>query len=174
MFRTLLFIPGRLRTQWARIFFKRVGNDVFIGNDVHYIHPEHISVGNHVFINHHVEFMCESEDITIGDYVQIAPHVCIIASMHDYSRTDIPMLDQKGINSKKVTLEDDVWIGYRAIIMPGVTVHKGAVVAAGAVVTKDVPPYAVVGGVPAQTIKLRKSVRRASSRHRLHRLSVVH
>lgn len=67
------------------------------------------------------------------------------------------MYEQKGYITGKVVLEDDVWIGYRAIILPGVTIHKGAVVGAGAVVTKDVEPFAVVGGVPAKVIKYRNA-----------------
>lgn len=90
----------------------------------------------------------------IGNYVMMAPDVIILTQQHRHDRLDIPMCYQGKID-KKVTIEDDVWIGMRAIIMPGVTIGKGAIIGAGAVVTKNVEPYSIVGGVPAQTIKKR-------------------
>lgn len=74
---------------------------------------------------------------------------------HNYSRRDTLIREQGGYE-KDIIIEDDVWIGYGAQIMPGVTVHRGAVVGAGAVVTHDVESYAVVGGVPARLIKYRE------------------
>ena len=71
-------------------------------------------------------------------------------------RTDIPMRGQGSTPARKVTVSSDVWIGARVIILPGVTIGQGAIIAAGAVVTKDVPPFSVVGGVPARVIKFRK------------------
>ena len=66
------------------------------------------------------------------------------------------MVEQPWVSQKaKVLIEDDVWIGANAVILPDVTIHKGAVVAAGAVVTKDVPAYAIVGGCPANVLKYR-------------------
>jgi len=79
----------------------------------------------------------------------------IYTSNHRFDRTDIPMIDQGNTEPKAVVIEDDVWIAARAIILPGVRIGKGAVIAAGAVVTKDVPPYTVVGGIPARKIKSR-------------------
>lgn len=94
--------------------------------------------------------------LEIGAYVNMGPDVRIITINHNTERTDIPMKGQGPLPPKKVTICDDVWIGARVIILPGVTIGKGSIVAAGAVVTKDVPEYAVVGGVPSKVIKYRK------------------
>ncbi len=85
----------------------------------------------------------------------MAPEVAIIATNHNYDRIDIPMNQQGEIN-KTIEIGDDCWLGYRSIICAGVKIGKGSIVAAGAVVTKDVPPYSIVGGIPAKVIKTRK------------------
>lgn len=86
----------------------------------------------------------------------MGPDVRIITINHKTERTDIPMKGQGVLSPQKVTICDDVWIGARVIILPGVTIGKGSIIGAGAVVTKDVPEYAVMGGVPARVIKFRK------------------
>lgn len=86
----------------------------------------------------------------------MGPDVMIFTSNHETSRTDTPMRLQGTAKIKPVTIGDDVWIGARVIILPGVTIGQGAILAANAVVTKDVPEYAVVGGNPAKLIKFRK------------------
>lgn len=85
----------------------------------------------------------------------MGPECIIYARNHAHERIDIPMIDQGFENEKPVTIEDDVWIGGRVTILPGVTVHQGAILGAGSVVTKDVPPYAIVGGNPAEIIRFR-------------------
>lgn len=94
--------------------------------------------------------------LEIGNDVMMGPDVVILTSNHLTERTDIPMRGQGGTPPAKVTINNDVWIGTRAIILPGVTIGKGSIIAAGAVVSKDVPDYAIVGGVPAKIIKYRK------------------
>ncbi|GAB4531008.1 MAG: DapH/DapD/GlmU-related protein [Anaerolineae bacterium] len=90
--------------------------------------------------------------IRIGDRVYTAPLVQILAVNHVYADPSRPMIEQ-GITAEGIVVEDDVWIGAGAIITDGTTVGRGAVVAAGAVVTQDVPPHTVVGGVPARVLK---------------------
>ena len=85
----------------------------------------------------------------------MGPYVTILTHTHKIDRTDIPM-GQQGNIVKEVVIGNDVWIGMRSIIMPGVKIGNGAVIGAGAVVTKDVPDYAIVGGVPAKVIRYRK------------------
>lgn len=97
-----------------------------------------------------------NDKIIIGDNVMISQSVSIRDTDHKFNRKDIPMIKQ-GINTKPVIIEDDVWIGHGAIITKGVRIGRGAIVAAGAVVTKDVPSYSIVGGVPAKVIKYRNS-----------------
>lgn len=94
--------------------------------------------------------------LEIGDNVMMGPEVRIMTSKHNTSRTDIPMQLQGDLPKQKVTIGNDVWIGARVIILPGITVGMGAIIGAGAVVTKDVPEYTVVAGVPARIIKNRK------------------
>jgi maltose O-acetyltransferase len=93
--------------------------------------------------------------LIIGDYVLMAPEVTIITTQHKYADVKIP-IPYQGEEISTVIIEDNAWIGYRAIILPGVTIGEGAIVGAGAVVTKDVLPYSIVGGVPAKLIKMRK------------------
>lgn len=85
----------------------------------------------------------------------MGPDVVILTHTHNIDRVDIPM-GKQGSRVARVIIGDDVWIGMRSIIMPGVKIGNGAVIGAGAVVTKDVPDYAIVGGVPAKIIKYRK------------------
>lgn len=85
----------------------------------------------------------------------MGPDVAILTSTHNIDRTDIPMGYQGG-RVAKVKIGNDVWIGMRSIILPGITIGNGVVIGAGAVVTKDVPDYAIVAGVPARIIKFRK------------------
>lgn len=91
----------------------------------------------------------------IGENVMMGPDVTILSQTHNIERTDIPM-GQQGMREAKVTIGNDVWIGMRVVIMPGVKIGNGAVIGAGAVVTKDIPDYSIVGGVPAKIIKYRK------------------
>jgi acetyltransferase-like isoleucine patch superfamily enzyme len=90
--------------------------------------------------------------VTIGDRVYTSPFTQIIAVNHVFDDPKRPFVEQ-GITAKGIVIKDDVWLGAGAVIMDGVTIGEGAVVAAGAVVTKDVLPHTVVGGVPARIIK---------------------
>ncbi len=91
--------------------------------------------------------------INIGDRVYTSPFTQIIAVNHVFEDPNRPFVDQ-GITAEGITIEDDVWLGAGAIVTDGVRVGQGAVVAAGAVVTHDVPPHTVVGGIPAKPIKI--------------------
>ncbi len=90
--------------------------------------------------------------VEIGDRVYTSPMSQIIAVNHVFQDPDQPFTEQ-GITAEGIVIEDDVWIGSAAIITDGVRIGRGAVVAAGAVVTRNVPEYTVVGGIPAQPIK---------------------
>ena len=95
--------------------------------------------------------------LTIGEDVMMGPDVIILTHSHYHDDVYIPMNQQKGYFSE-VKIGNDVWIGTRAIIMPGVTIGNGVIIGANAVVTKDIPDYAVVGGVPAKIIKYRNKI----------------
>ena len=90
--------------------------------------------------------------VRIGNRVYTSPMVQLVAVNHVFDDPSRPFIDQ-GITAEGITVEDDVWIGSGAVITDGVTVGKGAVVAAGSVVTRDVPPHTVVGGVPARVLR---------------------
>jgi acetyltransferase-like isoleucine patch superfamily enzyme len=90
--------------------------------------------------------------VTIGDRVYTSPFTQLLAVNHVIDDPDRPFVEQ-GITAEGIVIEDDVWLGAGAVITDGVRVGKGAVVAAGAVVTQDVPPHTIVGGVPARPIK---------------------
>ena len=126
--------------------------------------PNGITVGDNVYIG---KFCTLQADMEIGNDVIIANNVGLIGKYdHDYSSVGISVknapwigdsdYDFKG-KGQKIVVEDDVWIGFGAIIFTGVTVHRGAIVAAGSVVTKDVPDYAIVAGNPARIMGQRFS-----------------
>lgn len=94
--------------------------------------------------------------IEIGDNVMMGPRVNLMAENHNFDRTDMPMKEQ-GVTRSFIKIEDDVWLGVNSTVLAGVTISKGAIIAAGAVVTKDVPPYSIVAGVPAKVIKTRQA-----------------
>lgn len=96
-----------------------------------------------------------SGKITIGRHVMMGPRVSIYAENHVFEDATILMKNQ-GVEKKEVIIEDDCWIASNSIILAGVTIGKGSVVAAGSVVTENVAPYSVVAGVPAKWIKSRK------------------
>lgn len=112
-----------------------------------------LRIGNNSNIGPFAYIGC-SGMISIGNNVMISPRVSIYAENHNFSRTDIPMKDQ-GVTKQEVIIEDDCWIAANSIILAGVTIGRGSIISAGSVVTKDVPPYSVVGGVPARVIKTR-------------------
>ena len=105
--------------------------------------------------------MSTNAKVIIGNDVMFAPNVTIVTGDHRVDILDKPMMDVKESeklpeNDQDVIFEGDNWIGTRVIVLKGVTIGKGSVVAAGALVTKSVPPYAIVAGVPAKIIRTRK------------------
>ncbi len=115
---------------------------------------EGLKMGDHSNVGPYSYIGC-SGYVEIGSRVMMGPRVNLMAENHNFSRTDIPMKDQ-GVLRKFIRIEDDVWLGVNSTVVAGVTVGRGAIVAAGAVVTADVSPYAIVGGIPARLIRNRK------------------
>ena len=107
------------------------------------------AIGNHSVVNSGCRLDTRG-GIRIGDNVGISQQVIILTADHDMSLADF------GGRNREVVIEDYAFVGTRAMILPGVTIGKGAIVAAGAIVTKDVPEYAVVAGMPAKVIKERR------------------
>jgi len=90
--------------------------------------------------------------VTIGSHVNLAQGITVTALNHNFEDSD-KRIDEQGVATNQVVIDDDVWIGANAVVLPGVTIGKHSVVAAGAIVTKDVPPHSLVAGVPAKIIK---------------------
>jgi maltose O-acetyltransferase len=101
-----------------------------------------------------VQLYAWNERTTIGSNVPIASGVRMITRKHGLADVVRPMAE-KGYNNAPIVIEDDVWIGFNAVILPGVTIGESSIVGAGAVVTKDIAPYSIVGGVPARLIRKR-------------------
>jgi acetyltransferase-like isoleucine patch superfamily enzyme len=151
------WIPSyRLRHRWYRSYLGlQIGDGarVFLGCYMWHIGPRHVRrtgsrIGPRTWINRDACLDLRG-GIEIGADVSISPSVMILTAQHDMNHPRFEYV------SKRVVIEDHVWIGARATIMPGVTVGRGAVIAAGAVVTRDVDPLTVVGGVPARPIATR-------------------
>lgn len=115
-----------------------------------FFQPGNIEIGEDTIVGDHA-FLDGRAPLVIGSHVNIASHVLIYNSEHNLEKEDFSAIEEP------VEIEDYVFIGPRAIILPGVKVGRGAVVAAGAVVTKDVADFAIVGGVPAKVIGERKN-----------------
>ena len=108
-----------------------------------------VVIGDHTRIGIHNTVI---GPVTIGSHVNLAQGITITALNHNFTDTSL-RIDQQGVSTNPVVIGDDVWIGANAVVLPGVTIGRHVVVAAGAVVTKDVPDNCVVGGVPAKIIK---------------------
>ena len=108
-----------------------------------------VVIGDHTRIGIHNTII---GPVTIGSHVNLAQGITVTALNHNFENIK-ERIDSQGITTKQVVINDDVWIGANAVILPGVTIGLHAVVAAGAVVTTDVPENTVVGGVPAKIIK---------------------
>ena len=108
-----------------------------------------VIIGDHTRIGLHCTII---GPVTIGSHVNLAQGITVTALNHNFEDT-AKRIDEQGITTKEVIIGDDVWIGTNAVILPGVTIGRHSVVAAGAVVTKDVPDCCIVGGVPAKVIK---------------------
>lgn len=109
-----------------------------------------LRIGNNSNIGANCYIGC-SGGIEIGENVMMSPGVSLYAENHNFARTDIAMKDQ-GVTRKAIVIEDDCWLASGSTILAGVRVGRGAVIAAGAVVAADVPPYTIVGGIPAREI----------------------
>ncbi|MHC5002130.1 MAG: acyltransferase [Planctomycetota bacterium] len=125
-----------------------------------HVHPTFYMVGGarvrRDLVAHEYSFVnvgCRvGSNVELGPYAMLGPEVSIVGADHVFDRPGVPIIFSGRPELPRTVIEADAWIGYRAIIMAGVRVGRGAVVAAGAVVTRDVPPYEVHGGVPARKI----------------------
>lgn len=151
----LLYLVGLFPSHHLRRFFYRLaGTSIGSGSTIHmwarFFQPKNIHIGDDTIVGDHA-FLDGRDTLKIGNHTAIASSVMIFNSEHDLSS------EKFTATLAPVIIGDYVFIGPRAIIMPGVTIGLGAVVAGGAVVTKDVPDFTVVGGVPAKPIGHRQN-----------------
>ena len=108
-----------------------------------------VVIGDHTRIGLHNTII---GPVTIGSHVNLAQGITVTALNHNFEAPE-RRIDEQGVSTQQVTIGDDIWIGANAVVLPGVTIGNHCVIAAGAVVTKDVPPHSLVAGVPAKIIK---------------------
>lgn len=165
----------RLQTRLAimgKSSFISYGRDLHIGKGSRLWAPKYLAIGDCVYIGKqvHIEANCR-----IGNYCLLANRVAIVGRRdHDFSAVGFPIRFSPWIGSQRfpnshtneeAIIEDDVWLGYAAIILTGVTIGRGSIIAAGSVVTKDIPPYSIAAGVPAKIIGKRFSDQATVDRH---------
>jgi acetyltransferase-like isoleucine patch superfamily enzyme len=148
--RSSVGIDSVMRNLFYSQTLPRCGRDLFVHPLVAFYYPSNILVGDNVFINRGAMFMAPVP-ITIGNNALIGPYTMFNSSSHRYKSRGT-LIDHQGHRYGEIKIEDDVWIGGHACVLAGVTLGEGAVVGAGSVVTKSVPNYAVVAGVPARII----------------------
>lgn len=141
--------------------FSSFGKESSIGNGVSG-HLDHVSVGDHSYIGNNVYFNSLLANVHIGDHVMIADEVLFITGNHRTDKigcfmSEVSNQEKNEKDDQDIVVERDVWIGSRAIILKGVTIHEGCVIGAGSIVTKDIPPYSIAVGNPAHVIRPRFS-----------------
>ena len=177
----IINFPGKIgnyiRFVYYKIFFREFGFKNIISQGFICQHPKTIEVGNYCcfgssfklisskkssikigsFFSSNSNVVVKSKgigSINIGDYVQVGPNVVIVSSNHSF-KTKGKKIHEQEMDEGHIVIDDDVWIGANSVILPNVNIGKGAIIGAGAVVTSDIKPYTIVGGVPAKVIGFR-------------------
>jgi len=147
---------GKVKCDWPNKII--LGSNCEIQDDVDFRlwqpfnDNSYIKLGEKVFIGHACEFVCNTK-IIIGNNCLIASNCTLNDTGHEFNRSS--NINSQPITSKEISVEDDVWIGTSCVILQGVTIGQGSVIAAGSVVNKSIPPYEIWAGVPARFIKKR-------------------
>jgi maltose O-acetyltransferase len=141
-----------IRCFFLRGFLKSMGENITIGSNVFLGNGRDIEVGDYTQINEDTWI----RNVRIGKYVMIAPRAMILNYGHNSTDLETAMMFQGIREYPQTIIEDNVWIGANAIILPGLQIGTGSIVGAGAVLTKNVEPYSIVGGNPAKLLKRRK------------------
>jgi maltose O-acetyltransferase len=166
-----------LKTFFSITFIRRIGyhfsyyllnfvygfkaSNIGVGTNVHPTvilrHPQNIIIGQNSFINHNnvIQAGKKNAKIIIGNHVMTGPCVLMFAYNHSMDNNGVPMIEQD-YTEADIVIQDDVWIGAGSILLAGVKIGKGCVIAAGSIVTSELPPYTICGGNPAKVIKNRE------------------
>jgi maltose O-acetyltransferase len=141
-----------IRGFFARRLLRSCGDNINVERCADFGSGRHVQLGSRSGLGVRARLV---GPVLIGDDVMMGPDVTILTRNHAFADTSRPMRDQGAGEISPVTISDDVWIGMRVIVLPGVTIGRGAIIGAGAVVTKDVPPYCVAVGNPARVVRNR-------------------
>lgn len=147
----------RIKMRALRDMFEGYGSNFRFDPDGIYSH-ENITVGDNVSLGLGCTILAAQSKILLGSDVMLGPNVTIVGGGHNISVIGRPMAkvhEKSGNEDLGVVIEDDVWIGAGAMVLRGVTVSRGAIIAAGSMVTKSPPPYSIVGGNPARVVRPR-------------------
>ena len=150
---TFFNVGGGIRYCLCKHIFKKCGKHVNIERKAFFASGIDIEIGDYsgIGIKAHIP-----NGTIIGDYVMMGPNCFILDVNHKVSDVDTPMCFQGHVPKKITRIGNDVWIGIDVHMTPGRTIADGSIIAMGAVLTKDFPPYSIVGGNPAKLIKYRK------------------
>ncbi len=140
----------RMRRAFAKGFIKSCGENVNFQKKA--VIPFDLCIGDNSGVGMHSII---GSGTVIGRDVMMGPECYVFTRNHAFNNIDIPMIQQGFQEVKPVKIEDDVWIGARVIILPGVIIGKGSIIGAGAVVTKSIPAYSIAAGNPARVVKKR-------------------
>lgn len=145
---------NRIRVACCKGIFKKCGKLTTVNRCAYFGTGENVELGDNSSIG---AYCVVPKNTKIGKYVMMGPEVHIVQINHRFDDTEVPMVFQGTDDIMPMTvIEDDCWIGLRSILTPGHHIGCGSIIAAGAVVTKDVEPYSIVGGNPAKLIRKRK------------------
>jgi len=148
-------IPGKTGCAIRRrLSPSKIGKNSLVWDGVQVDYPSKLTVGENTSINRG-GVINAGGNIYIGSNVLIGPNVTIYSQNHNYKSKE-ELINQQGYERKAVYIEDDVWLAANTVVLPGVRIGRGAVIAAGSVVTKDIKPYSVCAGVPARLISSRE------------------
>jgi acetyltransferase-like isoleucine patch superfamily enzyme len=144
----------RMRARWMPRFLAHLGSDTILQPGLRVLSPEKVSIGSHCNLGQGA-FITGGGGVRIGDWVGFGPDAKVWSVNHRFDDPDTPWQLQ-GWEAKEVVIEDDVWLGANVFVMPGVIIHKGAIISAGTVVNKSIPAFALVAGNPGRVVGWRK------------------
>lgn len=149
IFNSALPWPYGFKRMLLRTFGARVGKGIVIKPKVRIKNPHRLIIGHHCWIGESV-WIDNLEDVTIGDSVCISQGAMLLTGNHDYTMSNFPY------RLGKITLENGVWIGARAVVCPGVTCHSHAILTVNSVATRNLEPWSIYSGNPATEVRKRK------------------
>lgn len=142
----------KFRLFLVKRIIKNCGKDVLIKDKAYFGKGERLTIGDRSQLGQNVRL---GGTITLGEDVVMGPDVIMMATSHEFSSIEIPINLQEAAPENPIFIGNDVWIGTRVIILPGVHIGNHSIIAAGSVVTKSCEAYSIIGGVPAKLIKKR-------------------